>query len=174
MFNKFAQFFKSRNKRERIMLMCVIGAIALVWASMLNGRNKELNDEIKKLQSRKAVAETIMSRAPEIQAELDKIQKIFDVSKTVSAVDLQIAVEECAKASALTYSISASTTKDAGNFKINTLNLSVQKSELKSYAKFESRISKLEPYVTLSRVSLDGDGNGGVIGRYTISSFEMK
>lgn len=173
MLKKLAQFYKSRNRRERIMLACVIAGIFLVWATMLSSRNAEISAQIQRLNSRKAIAETAIARAPEIQAELDKIKKIFDSSKTVSAVNLQIAVENCAREAGLTYSLSSSETKDAGNFKIHTITLSSQKSDLKQYSKFEEKICELEPYVTLSRVLFDGDGKGGVTAKYTINSFEL-
>ena len=77
MFKKIAQFYKSRNRRERIMLVCVVAGAALVWFTMLSSKNSELSGEIQKLNSRKTIAETVIERAPEIQAELEKIRKIF-------------------------------------------------------------------------------------------------
>ena len=163
MFKKLAQFYKSRNRRERIMLACVVAGIFLVWLTMLSSKNSEVSSEIQRLNS----------RAPEIQAELEKIRKVFDSSKTVSAVNLQIAVEKCATEAELTYSLSSAETKDAGKFKIHTITLSSQKSDLKQYSKFEEKIAELEPYVTLARVLFDGDGKGGVTAKYTINSFEL-
>ena len=173
MFKKLAQFYKSRNRRERIMLACVVAGIFLVWLTMLSSKNSEVSSEIQRLNSRKAIAETAIARAPEIQAELEKIRKVFDSSKSVSAVNLQIAVEKCATEAELTYSLSSAETKDAGKFKIHTITLSSQKSDLKQYSKFEEKIAELEPYVTLARVLFDGDGKGGVTAKYTINSFEL-
>ena len=173
MFKKIAQFYKSRNRRERIMLVCVVAGAALVWFTMLSSKNSELSGEIQKLKSRKTIAETVIARAQEIQAELEKIRKIFDVSKTVSAVNLQITVENCAKEAELVYSLSSAETKDAGKFKIHTITLSSQKNDLKQYSKFEEKIAEFEPYVTLARVIFDGDGKGGVTAKYTINSFEL-
>ena len=93
MFKKLPQFYKSINRRERIMLACVVVGIFMVWLTMLSSKNSEVSSEIQRLNSRKAIAETAIARAPEIQAELEKIRKVFDSSKTVSAVNLHIAVE---------------------------------------------------------------------------------
>ena len=63
--------------------------------------------------------------------------------------------------------------RNKGKFKIHTITLSSQKSDLKQYSKFEEKIAELEPYVTLARVLFDGDGKGGVTAKYTINSFEL-
>ena len=79
----------------------------------------------------------------------------------------------CIRDSDIQYTLSNASTKDAGKFKLHTISINFPKNSLKAFATFENAIAKFEPYITISRVNFDGDGNGGVVARYNVSSFEL-
>ena len=155
------------------MILCVLAALAGVWYSLLSQKSESVSDELAQLSKRELVAKTAMDKAPEIKAELERIQKAFDKSKTLNATDLQITAEECARNAGFMCTLSSSTTKDAGKFKINTITLSGQKVPLKTCSDFEKEIRLREPYIAISKASFDGDGKGAVNARYLISSFSF-
>ncbi len=173
MFAKITAFYRSRNRRERFMLLAMVFFAAAIWFTFLMDKGKKLSAEKEALEQRLASADFIISKGPQIQAELDKISGVIDPAKTYNALALQIAIEECARTADIQYTLSNASTKDAGKFKLHTISINFPKNSLKAFATFENAIAKYEPYITISRVNFDGDGNGGVTARYNVSSFEL-
>ena len=171
---KFLNYYKARNARERVMIWCVVAAVAAVWTSSVLSNYSRVKKEDSELSGKLNAAKVAISMGPEIHAELDSILKTFDPKKTLSAVALQIAAEECARKADLTYSLSGTAAKSAGRFKINTITLSCQKGALKNLAAFEEYLREKEPYVMISRASLEGGNTGDVSAKYEISSFEFE
>lgn len=174
MFAKISAFYAKRNSREKMMLWCIIFAVAFTWLSSQIKTNSRLNAEISDYTTKIKVAKTTIAQEPTIKKELEDVLKTFDSSKTLSAVSLQIAVENCARTAGLSYSLSNTSTKDAGRFSINSISLSCQKGVLKNLAAFEWEMRQIEPYVMFAKASIEGSNSGDVSAKYEIISFENK
>lgn len=174
MFAKISAFYAKRNSREKAMLWCIILGVAFAWMSSQMKANSKLNAEISDYTTKIKVAKTAIAQEPIIKKELEDVLKAFDSSKTLSAVSLQIAVENCARNAGLVYSLSNASTKDAGRFNINSISLSCQKGALKNLAAFEWEMRQIEPYVMFAKSSIEGSNSGEVSAKYEIISFENK
>jgi len=171
MFKKVADFYMSKNRRERIMLAVIVWTLAIFWASQLSEKSSVLNDEIKTLQTKKETLQTVIAQAGTVQEMLEKVKAVFDVKKTVSPEGLQLFVESCAKNAGLAYSMSSVVNKGADKFNLHIINLSANGARLNNVVNFERSLREKEPYITLQRVSFEGSKDGTVDVRYAIASF---
>ena len=78
MFKKVADFYMSKNKRERIMLAVIVWTLAIFWASQLSEKSSVLNDEIKTLQTKKETLQTVIAQAGTVQEMLEKVKAVFE------------------------------------------------------------------------------------------------
>ncbi len=172
MLSKIATFYAKRNKRERVMLWCILFCAMFAWLSSQIKCGSRLNGEIAELTSKIKLAKSVVGQAPVIEKELNDILETFDTSKTLTSAALQIAVEERAMKASLDYSLSSVSTKEVGRFKINSISLSARRGQLKNLAAFEWEMRSLEPYIMFSRATFEGVASGEVSAKYEISAVE--
>ncbi len=168
---KIMSFVKSRNKRERIMMLCVLCCILAIWASSMISESADVDVSKIDIDKRLMVAKTAIKMEANIMQRLRNLETEIDKTKTLSPDDLQIAIENIAKQSELEYSISGVETAKLGEFNINKIMLTTVPEDLSKIAKLESLLVELEPYVAIVESSISGDKQGRVSIRYLISSF---
>ena len=171
MINKLKSFWRNRNKRERVMMLAVLFCALAIWASSMLSTQREHNLQIRDLQKNIAQAQAAIDMESVIQKRLEKLKSSVDRAKMLDAQTLQITVEAIAKQAELEFSISSVSTSQTGDFRINSITVSTTAQPLFKLAKLEELLSKLEPYVAVSQYVLNGNKNGDVIIRYTITSF---
>ncbi len=155
------------------MLAGVVGCALAVWASAVLSARARQDAELAQLQKREDVARATIALKPAVEARIKAARERVDMSKTLSADELQIEIESAAKASGLEYSLSSAVRAKSGGFSVNRLTLSTSPQNLADIVKFENLVAKLAPYATIEEVSFSGDSRTGkVSARYAISSFE--
>lgn len=170
---KIKQFWTSKSKREKIMLIAVLWVGAAVWFSVLSGKSTEIKEERAILDGAINVAQTAIKQEKAISLALEKMKASFDSNKTISASDLQLFAEKCATDCALEYWMSAVTQKDAKDFQINSISLSCKNADIKSLASFEQKLREKEPYVFVEKVDYAPASNA-LSAKYLIVSIQLK
>ncbi len=169
---KISNFYNSKSPRERAMFAAVLWIVAFLWMSSIASSVSSAREQAEALSSKISVAESVVGQGDKIRRALERVRASFDAGKTVSASDLQLNVEKCAADAGLDYALSTTSTKDAKDYKINSLSLNCRNSDLAALAKFEELIEKFEPYLYVDKVSFDA-GSKALNAKYVIVSINM-
>lgn len=172
--DKLKLWYAKRNPRERAMLAVTLASLLAMWALSQWRVSADLSEKKRALTSRLETARAVLGRAPEIEKRYRRMREVFDPSKCVGAISLQVAVEECAKQSGLSLALSAASSKPSGDFDIHSINAACPLASLPMLAKFEAKIKERAPYLSVTKAGYERRDNGNVAASYSISSFEPR
>lgn len=171
---KIKAFWRARKPRERLMILCCVAIVAMLWFSLLMRKNGDLNSQTEDLQRREDLAQTVMANAGMIANAEALLAKTFDKSKMLSGAKLQPAIDACAQRAGVDYKLSSVAESTSANFKIYSTSISISKtSNISALVEFEAALKKLAPYASVSRAVFSGDGKGACSVKYDILSFEI-
>ncbi len=156
------------------MLMTILASLLAMWALDQWHSSAYISEKRSELTSHLETAKAVLNQAPEIEKRYERMRKVFDPTKCVGAISLQVAVEECAKQSGLSATLSTASTKPSGDFNIHSISANCPVASLPTLAKFEAKIKENAPYLSITRVSYEKRDNGDVAAAYSISSFEPR
>lgn len=170
---KIFDFYYSRKKSERILLLATCYVALLCWAIWLKGKNSKLNENLFSMQGKFSQMQTVLGFKEQILSDLKNAKNSVDSQKTVDGKTLQIVTENCAVSAGL-YDISDVSTSQLGGFKIFTLTLNIPRCGMQGIVDFEKNILAHSPYVFINSATISSTARGAISAKYQISSFVVE
>lgn len=171
---KIFDFYYSRKKSERILLLATCYVALLCWAIWLKGKNSKLNENLFSMQGKFSQMQTVLGFKEQILSDMKNAKNSVDSQKTVDGKTLQIVTESCAVSAGLSYDISDVSTSQLGGFKIFTLTLNIPRCGMQGIVDFEKSILAHSPYVFINSATISSTARGAISAKYQISSFVVE
>ncbi len=171
---KIFDFYYSRKKSERILLLATCYVALVCWAIWLKGKYAKLNENMLSMQGKFSQMQTVLGFKEQILKDLKFAKSSVDSQKTVDGKALQIIAENCAVSAGLSYDISDVSVSPLGGFKIFTLTLNVSRCSMQGVVDFEKNILAHSPYVFVNSATISSGARGAISAKYQISSFVVE
>lgn len=171
---KIFDFYYSRKKSERILLLATCYVALFCWAIWLKGKYAKLNENLFSMQGKFSQMQTVLGFKEQILNDLKNAKNSVDSQKTVDGKSLQIITENCAVSAELGYDISDVSTSQLGGFKIFTLTLNIPRCGMQGIVNFEKSILAHSPYVFINSATISSSARGAISAKYQISSFVVE
>lgn len=173
MLSKIRNYFASKTKREKILLLALAWTALFIWFFSLSKRQSALGEKIDSLNAQIESANLAIAQKPNAEIKLREARALIDESKIVK--DLRVEAEKILKTGGFSnFSMSFAPDTVMPKMTVRTLGLSLQRDTISHLIAFEQEVLKLAPYMFFKSAEFTADSKGQMSARYEISSFEFK
>ena len=168
-------FFKL-TIREQLLLIAIFGVLILWWLSAEMGEWRGYWTRYNSQNLRLQEQGIWLDDRSRIEAELSQALNKLDSTKTYSSSELTGRVDDLARATGLTYSISNQRTSASEDFNTHAIRISVNKSELRPIIEFCNKLQQEAPYLVIDSMNISANRARPRehTATFIISSFELK
>ncbi|PTX91645.1 hypothetical protein [Opitutus sp. ER46] len=176
MIRSLRAFFLSRELREKLMLIVLLGVAVAMWATAYASRAGRFMRQVNTTTATLKTQDSWLNRRVEIEAATKAATAQMDPAKTLDATALSVLVNQLANDSGVRPNASSPTTTSIGQFSMHKQQLVFNNLEWRAFTSFYLKLQERAPYVTITSLSLKGmGGNSALIGgSLEVASFEMR
>lgn len=173
MLSKILNYFASKTRREKILLLALVWTALFIWLFSLAKEQSSTGEKTDSLKARIEAANLAIAQKPNAEVKLVEARALIDEAKIVK--DLRVEVEKILKSGGFSnFSMSFAPDTVMPKMTVRTLSLSLQRDTISHLIAFEREILKLAPYMFFKSAEFTADSKGQMSARYEISSFEFK
>lgn len=173
MFKSIINFYNSKKASERVLMMCTVYMLLIVWAFSIKNASADTTSAIEAKQIEIVKLEGVLSLEDKIMDSYAAVKRDLDESKMIDAQALQLCIEECALLSGIDYDISATSDSKLDNFQLFSITLNTKKVDLANLINFEMMLMNYAPYIRVNSATVS-TSTKTIGASYKISSFIAK
>lgn len=154
-------FFLSRVLREKVLLVLLIGAVAVVWLSSVSGRLSAWRAEHRRTTFELNEQTLWLSQRESIEEEALAAIRNLDPTRSFNGVRLSAELSNLAAAAGLGSNTTSEvlTPERTAEFAVNAVRLRITRADWDALKRFYLELSKRAPYITVDQLSITADRN---------------
>lgn len=173
MLSKIRNYFASKTKREKVLLLVLVWTALFIWFFSLVKTQSAVSEKTRSLNAQIESANLTIAQKSNAESKLVEARALIDEAKIVK--DLRVEVEKILTAGGFSnFSMSFAPDASMPKMTVRTLSLSLQRDTISHLIAFEQEILKRAPYMFFKSAEFTADSKGQMSARYEISSFEFK
>lgn len=150
---------KSRHSRlavrERILLLCFLGLVVLLWGWAGLARAARLQDRIKAHRAEEAAQNLWLDKRSQVEAVSRRAAEHLQAAQTLDATQLFAEVNRLARG--LNCEISGQRTEQSGKIAIHYVRLHLRKTDMAALLRFHADLERRAPYLGIEQCELAAD-----------------
>lgn len=170
-------FFLTRLFREKLLLLIFVLCGTLIWLSSFTNRAGAFWRQQRMLNTQLANQTQWLNQSAQIAESAKQTLAKLDPTKTLndSALFSQVTAMAAEAGMRNNVQISAAPPERTSQFTVNSLTLTVNKTDMRSLVNLYEALQKRSPYIGLDEMGINVDtGNSSLLGaRFHISSFQV-
>lgn len=171
-------FFLSRLLREKILLLTLIAAGAIVWLSSVSGRLSRWNQEHRLVSADLSQQQRWLDQRERIENEAIAAVRNLDPARSFNAVRLSAELGNMTAAAGLGANASSEVLPVASTeqFAVNSVRLRINRASWDALKAFYLELEKRAPYITIEQCALTAERNsptGDLNATFTVAAVEI-
>lgn len=151
------RYFNQRSRREKILVLLLAGAAALVWVSSVSARLRERWQEGRSVAVELDEQRLWLDRRTDIENRAAIAVRNLDPAKTLNATHLVGEVVALAAQAKLSPAIDSPRTQRTEDFAYHTVQVTFRRAQLPALIAFYRELGKRAPYLALEQCALVAD-----------------
>lgn len=162
--NPVKAWFLSRLFREKLLVLALVVAGAVIWLSSASDHLKAKLAGFRLAEQTLATQQVWIDAGPKIKEAAEAAVKNLDPSKTYNSTFLVSKIIGIANRSGLTVNTDPPRTQRSPQFSVHTVQVTTRRAELPSLIRFYQELASEAPYLGLEQVQIQGDrSNPGMV-----------
>jgi hypothetical protein len=154
-------WFLTRAAREKLLLVALAVAAALIWGTRLNDRVRVVGGEVRQTNADLTEQRMWLERRESIEAEAEAAVRNLDPARTFNGVRLSAEVSAVAQGAGLGANATSGglRTERTPQFAVHTLELNLRGVAWNNLLSFYAALSERAPYIGIEEFALTADRN---------------